>query len=168
MIDKSGSVVSIESHKANLEQQIERMARSGLRTIGIAYRSFEAIPEITDDAPTDKLVFVAIAGIKDPVRAAVPEAVLRCKRAGIQVRMLTGDNKLTATHIAKECHILTGDPERNVIEGPEFRKLTDDQVDELLPHLEVLARSSPEDKYKLVKRLRELGEVVAVTGDGTK
>lgn len=85
--------------------------------------------------------------------------------AGLVVRMVTGDNILTAKKIAQECGILTADGV--AIEGPAFRALTDEQKDELIPRLQVLARSSPDDKLILVKRLKELQEVVAVTGDGT-
>jgi len=79
--------------------------------------------------------------------------------------MVTGDNILTAKHIATECGILTKDG--MALEGPAFRKMSLDQLDKVIPNLQVLARCSPEDKFRLVSRLRELGEVVAVTGDGT-
>jgi P-type Ca2+ transporter type 2C len=91
--------------------------------------------------------------------------VERCQHAGVCVRMVTGDNKGTAEAIAKECGIYTEGG--IVLEGPEFRKLSQPQMDRILPRLQVLARSSPEDKRILVTRLKELGDVVAVTGDGT-
>lgn len=97
------------------------------------------------------LVFSALSGIYDPLRAGVPEAVMTCQRAGIRVRMVTGDNKKTATAIARKCGILTDGGV--VIEGPEFRKMTPAQIDAILPNLQVMARSSPEDKNWLVKRL---------------
>jgi len=84
---------------------------------------------------------------------------------GITVRMLTGDNLLTASFVAKECGILSDDG--TVIEGPKFRTLSDEELDNILPKLQVMARCSPQDKFRLVHRLRERGEVVAVTGDGT-
>ena len=109
----------------------------------------------------------------------------KCKKAGIMVRMITGDSILTSTaislfhppplspffdradiltarHIAKECGILTEDG--IAIDGPKFRKMSEAQIDEILPKLQVIARAQPTDKYTLVHRLRELGEVVAVTG----
>jgi Ca2+-transporting ATPase len=108
---------------------------------------------------------IALVGIQDPVRVEVPPAISRCKDAGITVRMVTGDNKLTATKIAQECGILSDGGE--VMEGPAFRALTDEQLDAILPNLRVLARSSPSDKHRLVTRLKVHREVVAVTGDGT-
>jgi magnesium-transporting ATPase (P-type) len=118
---------------------------------------------VQEQLETD-LTLVAILGIKDPVRDEVPNAVRTCRRAGIRVKMITGDNILTAKHIARECGILT---DGIAIEGPEFRKLSDQQVKNILPNIQVMARSSPSDKHRLVTQLREMGEVVAVTGDGT-
>jgi Ca2+-transporting ATPase len=111
------------------------------------------------------MVFVGMVGIKDPLRPGVHEAVRDCQRAGVIVRMVTGDNKVTAEAIAHDCGILQ--PNSIVLEGPEFRNMTKAQQDEIIPRLHVLARSSPEDKRILVKRLKDKGETVAVTGDGT-
>ncbi|GKT86073.1 LOW QUALITY PROTEIN: calcium-translocating P-type ATPase [Colletotrichum tofieldiae] len=112
------------------------------------------------------LVFLGIVGIQDPVRAGVPEAVRKAQHAGVTVRMVTGDNIVTAQAIATECGIFTGS-QGVIMEGPTFRKLSEDDMNAILPKLQVLARSSPEDKRILVTRLKALGETVAVTGDGT-
>jgi len=95
----------------------------------------------------------------------VPEAVRKAQKAGVTVRMVTGDNMKTARAIASTCLIYTGGG--LVMEGPDFRRLSDDEMNKVLPKLQVLARSSPEDKRILVERLKSLGEIVAVTGDGT-
>lgn len=92
-----------------------------------------------------------IFGIKDPLRPECKEAVRVCQEAGIFVRMVTGDNIETAKAIAKECGILTEGG--GAMEGPAFRKLTPAQLDAVLPTLQVLARSSPDDKHTLVTRL---------------
>ncbi|CEI89963.1 Putative Calcium-translocating P-type ATPase, PMCA-type [Rhizopus microsporus] len=119
-----------------------------------------------EDLVHDKnLTFIGVVGIEDPLREGVPEAVQACQRAGVFVRMVTGDNLVTAKSIAKQCGIYT--PGGIVMEGPAFRKLPLAEMDAILPRLQVLARSSPEDKRILVSRLRELGDIVAVTGDGT-
>lgn len=93
------------------------------------------------------------------------EAVAKCHRAGVTVKMCTGDNVLTARSIALQCGIYT--PGGIIMEGPIFRQLTDNEMLEVVPRLQVLARSSPEDKKILVSKLRDLGEIVGVTGDGT-
>ena len=150
-------------------------AKKSLRTIGIAYRDFRSDSgyKVTSDNSLldtafedifEQMVFVAVVGIQDPLRPGVKEAVTRCQHAGVAVRMVTGDSVWTATAVAQECGIYTGG---TVLEGPDFRKLSSDEMERVLPRLQVLARSSPEDKRILVKKLRELGETVAVTGDGT-
>ncbi|PNH03295.1 Plasma membrane calcium-transporting ATPase 4 [Tetrabaena socialis] len=160
---------------AKLEEMIELvtgMAKRGLRCICLSYRDYPADdpsypPEFFEDSDQvdNGLIAFAIVGIKDPVRAEVPDAVATCQRAGIIVRMVTGDNIHTAQHIARECGILTDDA--IAMEGPAFRAMPAAELIPLLPRLRVLARSSPEDKLVLVSLLKKQGEVVAVTGDGT-
>ncbi|KAF2630934.1 calcium-translocating P-type ATPase [Macroventuria anomochaeta] len=160
-----------------LEHVITAYASRSLRTIGLIYRDFESWPpkdsKPNEDDPSQavftdvfkKMTFLAVVGIQDPLRDSVKEAVKDCQHAGVYVRMVTGDNVLTAKAIAEDCGILV--PGGVVMEGPTFRKLSKKDMDAIIPKLCVLARSSPEDKRKLVKRLKELGETVAVTGDGT-
>ncbi|KAI8991524.1 PMCA-type calcium-translocating P-type ATPase [Mycotypha africana] len=162
---------------SRIERIIQSYATRSLRTIGIAYRDFEQWPpkgpreNMDDEVPYEDIVqnkdltFLGVVGIEDPLREGVPEAVQACQRAGVFVRMVTGDNLVTAKSIAKQCGIYT--PGGIVMEGPTFRKLPTSEMDAILPRLQVLARSSPEDKRILVSRLRELGDIVAVTGDGT-
>ncbi|KAL9082020.1 MAG: hypothetical protein Q9159_006791 [Coniocarpon cinnabarinum] len=156
---------------ANVRRLIDEYASGSLRTIGMAYRDVSAWPpaELHRREPSleelcHDLTFFALVGIQDPLRPGAANAVATCRRAGVFPRMVTGDNKLTAIAIAKECGILT---DGIAMEGPEFRNLPINELDEILPRLQVLARSGPEDKRRLVKRLKELGETVAVTGDGT-
>ncbi|KAI8175507.1 Calcium-transporting ATPase 2 [Colletotrichum sp. SAR 10_65] len=156
---------------------INAYASRSLRTIGIAYRDFDSWPprnvrridgdknEIEFEDLFRTMNFIGMVGIQDPLREGVPEAVRLCQKAGVMVRMVTGDNKLTAEAIAKECGILQ--PNGIVMEGPEFRNLTKSEQEAIIPRLCVLARSSPEDKRVLVKRLKAKGDIVAVTGDGT-
>lgn len=126
------------------------------------------------------LTCLCIVGIEDPVRPEVPEAIRKCQRAGITVRMVTGDNVNTARSIAMKCGILNPGEDFLVLEGKEFNKRIKDNngvvqqalFDKVWPRLRVLARSSPSDKYTLVKhiidsKLSSNREVVAVTGDGT-
>lgn len=165
-LDTKGQTVPLTKEKGEeLKKVINTMASEGLRTLCLAYRDLKEFTEELEHAPDSNLTLIGIVGIQDPLRAEVPEAIRQCKSAGITVRMVTGDNVLTATRIATDCGILTEGKE--VLEGPDFRKLTDEELDAKLPNLRVLARSSPSDKHRLVTRLKFNKEVVAVTGDGT-
>ncbi|KAF8541442.1 hypothetical protein BDD12DRAFT_829221 [Trichophaea hybrida] len=159
-----------------LEDTINFYAERSLRTIGMLYKDYSQWPPVEarklEDNPKqahfddifNEMVFLSIVGIQDPLRPGVTEAVRQCQSAGVTVRMVTGDNVVTARAIASECGIYT---EGVIMEGPKFRLLSEKDMDQVLPKLQVLARSSPEDKRILVRRLKELGETVAVTGDGT-
>ena len=166
-----------EDQRDTLERVITTYASRSLRTIGLVYRDFQSWPprdsRKNEDDPGQaifedifkNMVFIAVVGIQDPLRDGVRDAVKDCQMAGVFVRMVTGDNVMTAKAIAEDCGILV--PGGLVMEGPTFRRLSKKDMDATIPKLCVLARSSPEDKRKLVKRLKELGETVAVTGDGT-
>jgi P-type Ca2+ transporter type 2C len=114
---------------------------------------------------TSDLTLIGITGIEDPLREGVREAVAKCKKAGVRVTMCTGDNVLTARSIALQCNIYTAGG--IVMEGPHFRMLPPDVMKSIAPRLQVLARSSPEDKRILVEMLKDRGDIIGVTGDGT-
>ncbi|KAI9020969.1 PMCA-type calcium-translocating P-type ATPase [Phycomyces nitens] len=164
-----------EEDRKRVEHSIQTYALRSLRTIGVGYRDFESWPPQMQDPNGEvnfedlvhgnNITLLGIVGIQDPLRPGVTEAVKACQQAGVFVRMVTGDNLVTAKSIAKECGIYTQGG--IVMEGPVFRALPQSEMDAILPRLQVLARSSPEDKRILVSRLRELGDIVAVTGDGT-
>ena len=166
-----------EEERTMLLDTIKTYATKSLRTIAILYQDFPQWPPADAERLSDNpemalfedvfqnMTLISIVGIKDPLRDGVPEAVRNCQKAGVSVRMVTGDNLLTAKAIAKDCGILTDDA--NIMEGQEFRNLPQNELDKRLPTLQVLARSSPEDKRILVQRLQALGDIVAVTGDGT-
>ena len=168
-LDAEGNVNSMtEEERSKVVRKISLLAGESLRTICLAYRNIskDHYLEIeNDDAPNFDLTLIGIVGIEDPIRQGVPEAVKACQNAGIFVRMVTGDNILTAQAIARKCGILMKGG--LIMEGPRFRKLNDQQLEETIPKLQVLARSSPLDKQILVGKLRQMNEVVAVTGDGT-
>ncbi|XP_048714179.1 plasma membrane calcium-transporting ATPase 2 isoform X6 [Caretta caretta] len=166
-----------------VKKVIEPMACDGLRTICIAYRDFSSNPEPDWDSENDiltDLTCICVVGIEDPVRPEVPEAIRKCQRAGITVRMVTGDNINTARAIAIKCGILHPGEDFLCIEGKEFNRrirnekgeVEQERIDKIWPKLRVLARSSPTDKHTLVKGIIdstqvEQRQVVAVTGDGT-
>ena len=161
----------------NLKESVESMARQGLRTLAVAYRRMPVEQSagykshddwnkaIASGAIESDMTLLALFGLADPLREGVANAVARCQSAGIRVMMVTGDHRDTAAHIATQCGILR--PGGTVMEGPTFRGLSDDERKAACAHLAVLARSSPTDKHLLVTTLKGLGEVVAVTGDGT-
>ncbi|XP_066224753.1 plasma membrane calcium-transporting ATPase 1 isoform X2 [Saccopteryx leptura] len=163
---------------------IEPMASEGLRTICLAFRDFPAgEPEPEWDNENDivtGLTCIAVVGIEDPVRPEVPDAIKKCQRAGITVRMVTGDNINTARAIATKCGILNPGEDFLCLEGKDFNRrirnekgeIEQERIDKIWPKLRVLARSSPTDKHTLVKGIidstvSEQRQVVAVTGDGT-
>ncbi|XP_026990857.1 plasma membrane calcium-transporting ATPase 1b [Tachysurus fulvidraco] len=167
-----------------LNNVIEPMALEGLRTICLAYRDFpasEGEPDWDNEADIlTSLTCLCIVGIEDPVRPEVPEAIKKCQRAGITVRMVTGDNIYTARAIANKCGILHPGDDFLCLEGKEFNRrirnelgeIEQERLDKIWPKLRVLARSSPTDKHTLVKGIIdstavEQRQVVAVTGDGT-
>ncbi|XP_068658619.1 putative calcium-transporting ATPase 11, plasma membrane-type [Aristolochia californica] len=166
IVDRNAKVISLsDKERKRVMDVIDRFANAALRTICIAFRNMDQSFD-GDSFPTDEYTLIAIFGIKDPVRPGVREAVKTCLDAGIVVRMVTGDNINTAKAIAKECGILTEDGV--AIEGPEFRSKSPQEMRELIPKIQVMARSLPLDKHTLVTQLRKMfGEVVAVTGDGT-
>ncbi|XP_075406582.1 plasma membrane calcium-transporting ATPase 2 isoform X2 [Tenrec ecaudatus] len=166
-----------------VKKVIEPMACDGLRTICVAYRDFPGSPEPDWDNENDilnDLTCICVVGIEDPVRPEVPEAIRKCQRAGITVRMVTGDNINTARAIAIKCGIIHPGEDFLCLEGKEFNRrirnekgeIEQERIDKIWPKLRVLARSSPTDKHTLVKGIidsthTEQRQVVAVTGDGT-
>jgi len=140
-------------YRQSLNAFIQKMAKQSLRTVAVAHRIVSDIrgDETAEEVESD-LTLDALFGIKDPLRPDVIHAVKECQAAGIFVRMVTGDNIETAKAIAKECGIYN-EESGICMEGPQFRKLTPAQLDSILPRLQVLARSSPDDKHVLVTRL---------------
>ncbi|CAN1343038.1 Calcium-transporting ATPase 2, plasma membrane-type [Linum perenne] len=167
VINSKGEVVSLDDTSLNfLKDTIDKFAGEALRTLCLAYKDVEAGFSPNDAIPESGYTCIGIVGIKDPVRPGVKESVAVCHAAGIAVRMVTGDNINTAKAIARECGILTDDG--IAIEGPVFREKSQAELLELVPKIQVMARSSPLDKHTLVKQLRTtFNDVVAVTGDGT-
>ncbi|KAG8091616.1 hypothetical protein GUJ93_ZPchr0012g20991 [Zizania palustris] len=150
----------------NLEKVINVMAAASLRCIAFAYKYVDGGEQSKID--DEGLTLLALVGLKDPCRPEVKAAIGACTKAGVAVKMVTGDNVLTARAIAEECGIITkNDPNGIVIEGHEFRAMSPEQQLSIVDDIRVMARSLPLDKLVLVQRLKQKGHVVAVTGDGT-
>jgi Ca2+-transporting ATPase len=196
--DPSGNTADVQTEEFdetstnNVDRTIIFYANQSLRTIALCYRDYESWPpvepvdgQVPYDALANDLTLVAITAIEDPLRPGVTEAVRTAQKAGVAVKMCTGDNVLTAKSIALQCGIYT--PGGIIMEGLAFRNLSEQEQREIAPRLQVLARSSPNDKKMLVdalkseddtpdqeKERRARGqqplrgnyEVVGVTGDG--
>jgi Ca2+ transporting ATPase len=206
-IDESGEKVELtdEIYEHIVKTVITEYGYKSMRTICLAYKDLEeneggvTHEDMAEDGfnrqvELNGLTCLGIVGIRDVVRPEVPSAVIACQKAGIRIRMVTGDNKTTALAIAKDCGIISRDHEDAVMEGRDFYNRVGGLICEncncdspcgcspanvkevvknkqefikIWKNLDVLARSRPEDKYLLVTGIRQMGDTVAVTGDGT-
>lgn len=168
---------SVADCRADIENRLQGYQQMAMRTLGLAYREEEEDEKKDekkkagqpDNGASEKgLTFLGIVAISDPIRPDVPAAVERCRKAGIDVKIVTGDTPGTATEIARQIGLWQdGDTERNRITGTEFAALTDEEALERVEGLKVMSRARPGDKQRLVQLLQRRGAVVAVTGDGT-
>mmetsp|Transcript_18345 Transcript_18345/g.27311 ORF Transcript_18345/g.27311 Transcript_18345/m.27311 type:complete len:932 (+) Transcript_18345:1-2796(+) len=166
ILTADGKVAKLETEvKEEMKEYQRELMGKGWRTLALATRTLDEFDHDESTPPEFNLTFVALFGIEDPIRPEVPRAVRDCETAGVTVRMVTGDAILTAKTIAEEAGILTADG--YALEGDAFRVLTYQEVDEILPTLQVIARCQPLDKLRLVKRLKHHKQIVGVTGDGT-
>lgn len=167
-----GGYKSVEECKADIEKQLLDYQNQAKRTLGFAY-------QILDDNDNDSpyadgklhnvdLTYLGIVAISDPVRADVPAAVQSCINAGINVKIVTGDTPGTAKEIGRQIGTWTDkDTDRNIITGPAFEALSDEEALDRVLDLKIMCRARPTDKQRLVQLLQQKGAVVAVTGDGT-
>ena len=156
--------------KEEIERQLEDYQEQAMRTLGFAYQIVDGKTEVFKDGRVvaDNLTFQGIVAISDPVRSDVPEAVRECMKAGIDVKIVTGDTSRTAKEIGRQIGLWTcHDGDKNIITGPEFAALSDDELDKRVKDLKIISRARPLDKKRLVESLQRCNEVVAVTGDGT-
>ncbi len=138
---------------------VSDLASKAMRTLAFAHKEI-----VGGDENESDLIWDGYVGIRDPLRDNIAESVATCQDAGIRVRMVTGDNRVTARAIAEDSGILTGGL---IVEGKEFRSLSPGQQVVVAEQLDIMARAEPMDKLLLVLALQKNGEVVAVTGDGT-
>lgn len=153
---------------AQVNEQLLLFQGRAMRTLAVAYA--ETTAERCEDALRDpQMLFVAVAAIADPVREDVPAAVARCMKAGIDIKIVTGDTPATAREIARRIGLWHDetDSSRNEMTGVEFAAMSDEELLERVQALKIMSRARPLDKQRLVRLLQRKGEIVAVTGDGT-
>ena len=157
--------------KEEIDAQLLEYQNQAMRTLGFAYQIMEPGQTAIADSRVvaGNLTFTGIAAISDPVRPDVPDAIAEVTRAGIKVKIVTGDTPGTAKEIGRQVGLWndTADGDRNIITGTEFAALSDSELRDRVGDLKIIARARPMDKKRLVEALQANNEVVAVTGDGT-
>ncbi len=156
--------------KEEVDSQLAEYQSRAMRTLGFACQVVENGDRVVeaDMLVADKLVFMGIVAISDPVRPDVPAAVRECTEAGISIKIVTGDTSGTAKEIGRRIGLWTdSDGDCNIITGPEFAALADRELDDRISDLKIISRARPMDKKRLVEALQKKNMVVAVTGDGT-
>lgn len=150
-----------------IEEQLLQFQNQAMRTLGFAYLVVDGNTKI--DALGNDLIFQGVTAISDPVREDVPAAVEECLNAGIGIKIVTGDTYATAREIGRQIGIWkdSEDSDLNIITGPDFEALSDDEAFARVQKLKIMCRARPTDKQRLVSLLKKAGEIVAVTGDGT-
>lgn len=155
---------------ARYQGQFATYQSRAMRTLALAYRELEEGADLSDLSRLLEggLQLIGIFGIMDPVRREVPEAIGLCQRAGITVKIITGDTSGTAKEIARQIGLWDEDSsDEEILTGSQFASLSDEELLERVSRLKILARARPMDKERLVRLLQQSGEIVAVTGDGT-
>ena len=152
-----------DSFKVRIEAANDRLAKKGMRVLGVAFRLLNQIPEVIQTDLEQNLTFVGLFGMIDPPRSEVRDAVALTKSAGIRTVMITGDHPLTASEIARQLGIAENG---RVLTGIEIESLSFDELRNVVDEVQVFARVSPEHKLKIVKALQERGHIVSMTGDG--
>ncbi len=164
------SAVADEGSLDRAEQVMRRMAAAGLRVIAVAYRQLDGAVDtaVAQEDWERELVLAGFLGIEDPVRPEVPEAVLKCHRAGIEVLMITGDHPDTALAVAHKSAILAGgEAPEALITGSELERIQEQElIRRLAAGVRIFARTTPEQKMKIVAALQAMDKLVAMTGDG--
>lgn len=167
IIQTENGAIPVSQLKEQIEEQLLNYQNQAMRTLGFAYKVADSSTSI--DAQDEDFIFQGIAAISDPVRADVPDAVAGCIQAGINVKIVTGDTYATAREIGRQIGIWKDgeDSNLNIITGPDFEALSDEEALNRVKGLKIMCRARPSDKQRLVSLLKQSGEIVAVTGDGT-
>lgn len=163
IMEGDGVVALTAAKRTEIESAFRDFAKEGLRLIALAYRDIRGIPKHRSEAE-DKLIFIGFVGIADPPRPEAKEAIAMANLAGIRTIMITGDNELTANAIGTHIGLIKRGDE--IVTGKQFADMTDSEVKKRLPNIRIFARTTPDQKLRIVQLLQQSGHVVAVTGDG--
>ncbi len=155
---KSGISKMTEKDRKEILKANQKMAMKSLRTLAFAFKNEG---RLSKDNFENNLVFTALAGMEDPPRDEVKDSILQCERAGIKVKMITGDNKETALSVAGQIGL-----KGRLVEGSELDEITDDELSKIIGSVVIFARVKPEHKLRIIKALKANGEIVTMTGDG--
>ncbi len=163
LLTHEGKVPMTPEHRAKIAQVNNMLSAEGLRVLAFAYHEVDCLRPLTL-ADEQEFTFIGLISMIDPPRPEAIQAVADAKRGGIRTIMITGDHKVTATAIARQLGIFQD--EDMALSGVELDQMTDDQLDECLPHVVVYARVSPEHKIRIVNAWQRRGNIVSMTGDG--
>ncbi|MEG0238112.1 MAG: cation-translocating P-type ATPase [Clostridium sp.] len=152
-----------EIERKEIENKIFEMSSKGLRVIGVGEMKVKDEEEIKDTLEQCDLKFLGLVGLLDPPRDGIKEDIEECNKASIRVVMITGDNGITASSIAKKVGISHSD---EIITGDELNKMSDEELREKVKHVSIFSRVIPEHKMRIVKAFKDNGEIVGMTGDG--
>jgi len=160
--DGSGSRPLTQDDRREILAHGDQMAGEAMRVLAFAEKDARTLPRSQDEAESE-LEFVGLAGLEDPPRPEVSQAIASCKKAGIRPIMITGDHPLTARAIAKQIGL---DGAGTVLTGQDLDAMSDEALSQTLLNISLYARTTPQHKLRIVKTLQRRGEIVAVTGDG--
>ncbi len=162
----NGEVVPFtEELKKKVSDTNINFSKQALRVLAVAYKVFDKLPDNLDPENIEKdMIFVGLSGMIDPLRPEAKEAIKLCKKAGIDIKVITGDYKETAFAIARDLGLVESEDEAMM--GEELNKISDEELREVVKRVKVFARVSPEHKVRIVNALKENGEITAMTGDG--
>ena len=152
-----------EEEKSLVENKIKTMSEQGLRVIAVAVDHVTTREDVPEEITSCKLQLLGLVGLLDPPRESVKEDLVRCYQAGIRVVMITGDNGVTASSIAKKIGLQHSE---HIITGNMLDEMTDEELQEKVKEVSIFSRVIPEHKMRIVKAFKDNGEIVAMTGDG--
>lgn len=155
------------SQKEEIQKILDSYSKEGFHTIALAHKNLGDLSNVGNlESELKNLTFLGLLGAEDPVRPSVIEAIQNCRKAGLKVVVVTGDYQKTAAFVLQKIGLPITNPETEVIDGRELEEISPEELTKRIEKIKLFARVSPHQKLKIVRALQDLGEIVAVTGDG--